>query len=92
MPVRGKLDAFDDMSEVGSRLFLSVVDFNIRKDPHLAQISLVIHFVTEETVEIMERLLVIATATSSDAQSITDIILSEVTKAGLSLTRILSQV
>lgn len=92
LPVRGKLDAFDDMSEVGSRLFLSVVDVNIRKDPHLAQISLVIHFVSEETVEIMEQLLVIATATSRDAQSITDIILSEVTKAGLSLTRILSQV
>lgn len=46
LPVRGKLDAFDDMSEVGSGHFLSVVDFNIRKDPHLAQISLVIHFLS----------------------------------------------
>lgn len=82
------MDAFDDMSEVGSGLFLSVVDFNIRKDPCLAQISLVIYFVTEETVEIMEQLVVMATAISSDAQSITDVILSEVTKAGLSLTRI----
>lgn len=43
-------------------------------------------------MEITERLLVMATAGSGDAQPITNIILSELAKADLSPTDILSQV
>ncbi|KAI2645227.1 Zinc finger MYM-type protein 1 [Labeo rohita] len=36
LPLRGKLDAFDNMSEGGSGLFLSLLDYTIKKDPLLA--------------------------------------------------------
>ena len=38
LPLRGKLDAFDDMSEGGSGLFLSMLHFTIHKDPELANV------------------------------------------------------
>ena len=38
LPLRGKLDAFGDMSEGGSGLFLSLLDYTIKKDPELADI------------------------------------------------------
>lgn len=55
-------------------------------------ISIVFCFVNAKTLEITERLLVMATAGSGDAQPITNIILSELAKADLSPTDILSQV
>ncbi|KAJ0066809.1 hypothetical protein NL108_002860, partial [Boleophthalmus pectinirostris] len=38
LPLRGKLDAFD-MSEGGSGLFLSMLDYIIKKDPELANVT-----------------------------------------------------
>lgn len=38
LPLRGKLDAFDNMSEGGSGLFLSMLDYTIKKDPELAKV------------------------------------------------------
>ncbi|GAA6092113.1 zinc finger MYM-type protein 1-like [Tachysurus ichikawai] len=35
---RGKIEAFDQMDEGGSGLFMSLLEFSIRKDPQLAQI------------------------------------------------------
>ncbi len=36
LPLWGKLDAFDNISEGGSGLFLSLLDYTIKKDPLLA--------------------------------------------------------
>ncbi|KAI7810397.1 putative zinc finger protein 862-like [Triplophysa rosa] len=149
LPLRGKLDAFDNMAEGGSGLFLSLLDYTIKKDPLLADavktlprnvtytrhniqneligllsdvvtetivkevgnsyytlkvygtrdptgcenISIVIRFVKEnESCEVAERLLTIATTEMGDAQTLTDTILAELNKAGLNPSKILSQV
>ncbi|CAM4655053.1 unnamed protein product [Leuciscus chuanchicus] len=38
LPLRGKIEAFDHMDEGGSGLFMSLLEFSIRKDPQLAEI------------------------------------------------------
>ncbi|KAK0153405.1 hypothetical protein N1851_004914 [Merluccius polli] len=38
LPPRGKIDAFDDMLEGGSGLFLSMLSYTIKKDPELANV------------------------------------------------------
>lgn len=38
LPLRGKIDAFGDMSEGGSGLFLSMLYYTIQKDPELASV------------------------------------------------------
>lgn len=38
LPLRGKIEAFDNMSEGGSGLFLSLLDYTIKKDPELADV------------------------------------------------------
>lgn len=38
LPLRGKIDAFDDMSEGGSGLFLPMLYSTIQKDPELANV------------------------------------------------------
>ncbi|KAL0968294.1 hypothetical protein UPYG_G00264930 [Umbra pygmaea] len=147
LPLRGKIDAFDDMSEGGSGLFLSMLYYTIQKDPELANvvktiprnatytchdmqnelirtlsnvvteaiveevgdsyytlkvdgtrdptgcenISIVLRFVNE-TYEVTERLLCIATAQKGDAQTLTDTVLTELNKVGLDSSKILSQV
>ncbi|ROI52181.1 Zinc finger MYM-type protein 1 [Anabarilius grahami] len=148
LPLRGKIEAFDHMDEGGSGLFMSLLEFSIRKDPQLAEIvktipknatytsheiqnelvavmsiivtdaivkeigdswftvkvdgtrdptgmeniSIVIRYFNEKTLEITERLLVMTIANSGDAQTITNMILSELSKAGLNASKILSQV
>uniref|UniRef100_A0A671QMD9 DUF4371 domain-containing protein n=1 Tax=Sinocyclocheilus anshuiensis TaxID=1608454 RepID=A0A671QMD9_9TELE len=148
LPLRGKIEAFDHLDEGGSGLFMSLVEFSIRKDPQLAQIvktipknaiytsheiqnklsavmsslvtdaivkeigdswftvkvdgtrdptgmenvSIVVRYFDETTMDVTERLLVMTTANSGDAPTITNIILSELTKAGLNTSKILSQV
>uniref|UniRef100_A0A8C1RPS8 DUF4371 domain-containing protein n=1 Tax=Cyprinus carpio TaxID=7962 RepID=A0A8C1RPS8_CYPCA len=147
LPLRGKIDAFDDMSEGGSGLFLSMLYYTIQKDPELANvvktiprnatytchdmqnelirtlsnvvteaiveevgesyytlkvdgtrdptgcenISIVIRFVNE-SYEVTERLLCIATAQKGDAQTLTDTVLTELNKVCLDSSKILSQV
>ena len=38
LPLRRKIEAFDDMSEGGSGLFLSMLSYTIKKDPELANV------------------------------------------------------
>ncbi|ROI15536.1 hypothetical protein DPX16_0708 [Anabarilius grahami] len=38
LPLRGKVDAFDDMSEGGSGLFFFMLYYTIQKDPELANV------------------------------------------------------
>ncbi|KAG9282357.1 zinc finger MYM-type protein 1-like [Astyanax mexicanus] len=147
LPLRGNADAFDDMAEGGSGLFLSLLDYTIKKDSELAEIvktiprnatytspdiqnelistlsnvvteaiveevgeswytikvdgtrdptgceniSVVLRFVSE-LYEATERLLTVATVSAGDAKTLTDTIITELTKAGLSTSKILSQV
>lgn len=58
----------------------------------MENISIVVRYLSEKTLEITERMLVMTSANSGDTQTITDIILSELTKAGLHTSKILSQV
>ncbi len=56
-------------------------------------ISIVIRFVNENvSYEVVERLLTVATAEMSDAQTLTNTILAKLNKAGLNPSKILSQV
>jgi len=55
-------------------------------------ISIVVRFFNQHTLKVMERLLVISSTDSGDAQSLTDVILAEISKAGLKSTKIFSQV
>ncbi len=81
----------ETVKEIGDSWFTIKVD-GMRDPTGKENISVVIHFVNEKTLEITERQFVMAATDSGDAQSITNIILSELDKAGLSPTKILSQV
>ncbi|KAJ4946440.1 hypothetical protein JOQ06_024107 [Pogonophryne albipinna] len=145
-PLRGTLDAVESREDVESGLFLSMMEYTLRKDPALAKafstipknatytshdiqneiIGLMSEIVTSEIVEeigdswytlkldgtkdptgcenvsivvrylnknndIRERLLVMATTKHCDALSLTDLVISELRKAGLTTDKILSQ-
>ncbi|GAA6092116.1 zinc finger MYM-type protein 1-like [Tachysurus ichikawai] len=79
------------VNEIGDSWFTLKVD-GTRDPTGMENISIVVCYLGVKTLEITERLLVMTTANSGDAQSITDIILSELTKAGLPTSKILSQV
>ena len=148
LPLRGTLDAFSDMSEGGSGLFLSLFSYTLKTDPKLAEIckhiprnatytspemqnqmieamsnvvteaivkdigthnwftikvdgtrdptgceniSIVVRFISEETNKVTERLLTMAATQVGDAATLTDTILQELAKVGLSSDKILSQ-
>ena len=63
------------------------------KDPtSVENISIIIRLFNEHFLKVAERLLVLSSTDSNDAKSITDVILAELTKAGLTSSKILSQV
>ena len=55
-------------------------------------ISIIIRFFNEHSLKVAERLLVLSSTNSGDAKPITDVVLAELTKAGLTSSKILSQV
>ena len=63
------------------------------KDPTgVKNISIIICFFNEHPLKVVERPLVLSSTDSGDAKSITDVILAELTKAGLTSSKILSRV
>ncbi|CAK6983693.1 zinc finger MYM-type protein 1-like [Scomber scombrus] len=147
LPFRGDHDAYSAMNEDGCGLFLSLFEFELRKDAELAKIAKTIprnatytsHDIQNNLIDVMsalvrehivkevgesfytlkvdgtrdptgrenisivlrflnglceptERLLTIATADQGDAVTLTDTILEELTTAGLSPEKIISQV
>ena len=56
----------------------------------MESISMIIRFLNEHSLKVAERLLVLSSTNSGDAKSITDVILAELTKAGLTSSKTLS--
>ena len=76
--------------EIGNSWYTIKVDGT--KDPTgVENISIIICFFNQHSLKVAERLLVLSSTDSVDAKSITDVILAELTKVGLS-SKILSQV
>lgn len=78
------------VKEVGESFYTLKAD-GTRDPTGRENISIVVRFVNERN-EAIERLLTIATAEKGDAATLTDTIIGELTKAGLSPEKILSQV
>ena len=71
------------VEEVGDEFYSIKVDGT--RDPNGREnISIVLRFIDAHTSEIRERLLTIATAEEGDAKTLTQTVISELTKAGLS--------
>ena len=79
------------VEEVGDEFYSIKVD-GTRDPTGRENISIVLRFIDAHTSEIRERLLTIATAEEGDAKTLTQTVISELTKAGLSTDKILSQV
>lgn len=81
---------FSIMDDVGTHRFMIKVDGTC--DPSgYENISIIICFISEDSKEVTERLLTMATADAGDTERLTDTILQELTTTGLSATKILSQ-
>ncbi|CAM4556543.1 unnamed protein product [Leuciscus chuanchicus] len=76
--------------DIGSQWFTIKVD-GTRDSTGCENISIVIRFISEDSCKVTERLLTMATAEAGDAGTLTDTILQELQKAGLSSAKILSQ-
>ena len=77
--------------ETGNSWYTSKVDGI--KDPNgLKNIPIIICFFNEHSLKVAERHLVLPSTDSSDAKSITDVILAELNKAGLTSSKVLGDV
>lgn len=85
-----KLVTEEIMRQVGDSCYSIKVD-GIRDPLGQENISVVVHFV-DENYGVCERLLVMATSEKGDAEALTGVIIDELTSAGLSTGKILSQV
>ncbi|KAK0131285.1 hypothetical protein N1851_034018 [Merluccius polli] len=66
--------------------------YTLKRPYWKGECSVVIRFFNEDTLAITEQLLEMTTSDSGDAQTITNVVCSELTNAGLTTSRILSQV
>ena len=74
--------------EIGNSWYTIKVDGT--KDP--AGVDIIICSLNEHSLKVQERLLILSSTYSGDAKSITNLILAELTKVGLTSSKILSQV
>ena len=81
----------DIKQEIGNSWYTIKVDG--AKDPTgVENISTIIHFLQRQSLKVADRLLISSSNNSGDEKSITDVILAELTKTGLTSSKILSQV
>lgn len=68
LPLRGQIEVFENMHEGGSGLFMSFLQFSIRKDPELAQIVKTIpKNATNTSHEILNELIAVMSSIVTDA-------------------------
>lgn len=72
------------MKEIGELCYILKVD-GTRDCTGMENVSIIIHFFNEDMLAITERLLVMTTSELGDAHTLTNVICSELTNAGLTM-------